>query len=152
LGNPDQLKIWELLRAFTSKHRPTLAEAGCRALDVGVDAGNATRNVLVVFLQHRPEHKRTENAFYVMSAQVLPFEHFGDQKAAEMREQLASLNRQNKNSNTGALGNLFVVLFCTQPVMMNVAAVAFHWDVKLQKPGQEWREWLTKRLNEGIVS
>jgi len=61
------------LRAFTSKHRPTIAEAAIRALEVCVDPSRAFRDVVIIFLQSRSGPTRTETKFYATGADVVSF-------------------------------------------------------------------------------
>ncbi|KAJ7705731.1 hypothetical protein B0H14DRAFT_3027180 [Mycena olivaceomarginata] len=63
------------LRAFTSKHRPTVAEAGIRALGVLADPTRAERDVLLIF-----------TSFWVTEAGPAPIASFP--KSDEMRGQL----------------------------------------------------------------
>lgn len=91
-GNTDQFDVLKNVRAFTSKHRPTIAEASIRALEVCVDPARAFQNVLLIFLSTRSGSSRTETMFYATSADVVPFEIFGTSKAEEMRGQLKLAN------------------------------------------------------------
>ena len=94
-----------------SKHRPTIAEASIRALEVCVDPSRAFRDVVLIFLATRSGSSRPETMFYATSAEVVPFESFGP-KAEEMREQLKQANDNNVQS-TGMMGTLFAVLWHT---------------------------------------
>ena len=48
------------LRAFTSKHRPTICECTVRALDLGRNPANAASKVLMIELRERPGATKTE--------------------------------------------------------------------------------------------
>lgn len=147
-GQAERLKI---LRDFTQKHRPTIAEAGLRALELCVDASRAERDVLAIYLKARPKATRVETQFYAIGADILPLDGFPEEKHDEMRSQLkyaADMNRKH-----GALGAMFVMLMCVDERISNIAPVGFSQDVLDEMyPGQPWKEWLITRMNEGIVS
>jgi hypothetical protein len=142
--------VLQNLRAFTSKHRPTIAEASVRALEVCVDPSRAFRNVVIIFLQSRSGPTRTETMFYATGADIVPFEFFGP-KAEEMRGQHKLAN--DNNIRTGMMGTVFAVLSHLSSGMMNVCPVGFPKDVKdIMYAGMPWKEWMLNRLNEGIVT
>lgn len=109
------------LRLFTSKHRPSFAEAGVRALEVEKDLTRPQRDLLVVYLCTRPGKTRPETAFYVADAEVKPIDSFGRAKSEEMKQQLKEFDRVNKR--TGAETTLFVMLFCMDKGVSNIAPV-----------------------------
>jgi len=139
------------LRAFASKHRPTLAGYGVRALDLVADHTRCVRDVLHLVFVHRAEAARSEMSFFLISADVVPLETFGD-KAEEMREQLQLANEAQ--GRAGLTGSFYVVLNCISPdnIAMNITPVGFaKRDLGQFRPGMPWKEELMRRLNEGIV-
>ncbi|KDQ49547.1 hypothetical protein JAAARDRAFT_42780 [Jaapia argillacea MUCL 33604] len=142
----------KLLRAFTSKHRPSLAEYGIRALDLVSDPTRCLRDVLLVNLANRPESGRSETSFYALSVQVVPLEFFHG-NAEEMRGQLLQLNEQQKR--IGMTGSFFVVLACIAggECVSNIAPVGFDKSSLFGlKRGMPWKDELMRKLNEGIVT
>ncbi|KAJ7731241.1 hypothetical protein B0H16DRAFT_1427548 [Mycena metata] len=147
----DALKA---LRTFTSKHRPTIAEGGLRALNVFADPARAERDILLIAVRPRADSIRPETAYFVTMLSVIPIESFATNKSheMEMRGQLKQASDDQKRR--GFAGAIFVVLFDTDGVMSNIAAVGFEKNVPGGLPpliGATWEEWVTKRLNEGIV-
>ncbi|KAF8202741.1 hypothetical protein K438DRAFT_1758055 [Mycena galopus ATCC 62051] len=136
------------LRAFTSKHRPTVAEAGVRALGVFADPSRAERDVLLILLRPRLDSPRIETSFWVTSASVVPLATFT--KAEEMRGQLQMANAALRR--VGNAGALLVLLMETDTGTTNVAPVGFPASPDNLEPlSTTWEAWLTRRLNEGVV-
>ncbi|KAJ7259144.1 hypothetical protein B0H12DRAFT_1182297 [Mycena haematopus] len=142
----DTLKT---MRAFTAKHRPTIAEAGVRALEVFADPSRAERDLLLILLRPRLDSPRVETTFWVTTARVLPISTFP--QAEEIRGQLKLASDANKR--TGMAGALFVMLMETDGFVRNVAPVGFPAASPdmLEPLSTTWEEWLAKRLNEGLV-
>ncbi|KAJ6454207.1 hypothetical protein C8R45DRAFT_882233 [Mycena sanguinolenta] len=142
----DTLKA---LRAFTSKHRPTIAEAGIRALGVFTDPSRAEHDLLLILLRPRLESPRVETTFWVTAANVVPISTFPQRE--EMRGQLKVASDANKRS--GMAGALFVMLMDIEGGTTNVAPVGFpKASPELLDPASAaWETWLTTRLNEGVV-
>jgi hypothetical protein len=137
------------LRAFTSKHRPTVAEAGIRALGVLADPTRAECDVLLIFVRPRLDSPRVETSFWVTEAGPAPIASFP--KSDEMRGQLKLASDQYKQS--GLTGALLVVLMETDSGTCNIAPVGYsQMSSKYMKPlSTPWKEWLTGRMNEGLV-
>lgn len=139
------------LRSFTSKHRPTLARYAIISLDLVADPTRCLNYVLFVELYPRPESRRSETAFYVIDASVIPLEEVGAQ-TEQMREQLLQANEDHKKQ--GLMGCCFVVLNATTPtcILKNVAPVGFARNaLSGLRAGMQWRDDLKRMLNEGIV-
>ncbi|OBZ69681.1 hypothetical protein A0H81_10193 [Grifola frondosa] len=136
------------LRAFTSKHRPSLAEAGIRALDACADPSRTKKFLLVVFLRSRPDSRRIETMFYATGADVVPFDMFP--QAEEMRGMLRLAHEENVR--TGFMGTLNVILLCVDTGTSNVMPVGFDPHTPLEPLSMDWKSCLMKKLNEGIVS
>ncbi|KAM5537922.1 hypothetical protein V8D89_008398 [Ganoderma adspersum] len=146
-GEPKPMKD---LRAFTSKHRPTISEAAATALGVAQDPKRAQEFVFVIFLRPRPASGRIETAFFAFGAAVVPFSAFSKEQIAEMKGQLKSAH--DLNVKNGSLGAMEVVLMCMDPNVVNVVMMGFSDDPSpLENPGENWKHWLLNRLNEGVV-
>lgn len=138
------------LRAFTSKHRPTISEAASTALGVAQDPQRAQEFVFVIFLRPRPTSAHIETAFFAFGAAVVPFSAFSEQQHTEMKAQLKSAH--DLNVKNGSLGAMEVVLMCLDPNVVNVVMMGFSDDPSpIENPGTKWKHWLMHRLNEGIV-
>lgn len=142
--NPNSVR---LLRAFTSKHRPSIAEAGVRALNLHADPKRAKDFVLVVFLRLREGSRRTETAYYATGADVTAIDSFPQKD--EMRQQLQHAYHQHRRSGRDIIGALFVVLMALDDMTTNVAPVVFSREVCI--PPGNWKEELLQRINDGIV-
>ncbi|KAI0076493.1 hypothetical protein K474DRAFT_1662849 [Panus rudis PR-1116 ss-1] len=138
------------LRAFTSKHRPTIAQAGVRALELYKDINRARTHILRIDLRSRPGSRRPETLFYLVNAEVTPLSEFEPGMRANMESQLEVAREQNIRSGHGMIGALFVMLTSVETRVSNIAPVGFDNSVRGLRPGN-WREALTKLLNEGIV-
>ncbi|OBZ69682.1 hypothetical protein A0H81_10192 [Grifola frondosa] len=139
------------LRGFTSKHRPTLAQAGMHALDACADPTRAQNYVFVVYLRRRADSRRAETAYYALGAAAVPFDAFPKLQAEEMRRQLRVAHELNVSD--GCMGALDVIMLCIDEGIFNIVPVGFDPDTPLARLGaSDWRHWLLKRLNEGIVS
>ena len=138
------------LRAFTSKHRPTISEAASTALGVARDPKRAQEYVFVIFLRPRPTSTHVETAFFAFGAAVVPFSAFSPEQVAEMKGQLKSAH--DLNVRNGSLGAMEVILMCLDPNVVNVVMMGFSGDPSpVENPGKNWKHWLLHRLNEGIV-
>ncbi|KAF7375399.1 hypothetical protein MSAN_00427500 [Mycena sanguinolenta] len=137
------------LRAFTGKHRPTLSEAGIRALGVTTDPSRAERDVLLVLVRPRLDSPRVETTFCVTAVSIVPLSGFP--QAEEMRGQLQRASEENRRG--GSTGALLVMLMDPINETINVMAVGFKTASRRfsQPLATTWEEWLTKRLNEGVV-
>ena len=72
---------------------------------------------------------------------------FGFQ-AAEMRQQLQMQDVVNKR--TGAVATLFVMLWCVDKSISNIAPVGV-WSSVLDGVRKDWEKELTVAVNQGIV-
>ncbi|KAJ3485116.1 hypothetical protein NLI96_g5173 [Meripilus lineatus] len=136
------------LQKFTSKHRPVLADAAIRALELSLDIERSLHFVLAVFLRRRPDSQRPETSYFATGAGVIPFELIPAGRCEELKEQVRKLDEEHKK--TGMDGGLFVVLMCWEERTMNIAPVGFSRDC-FHPPGTPWKELLFAFLNEGVV-
>ncbi|KAJ6527886.1 hypothetical protein DFH09DRAFT_850178, partial [Mycena vulgaris] len=138
------------LRAFTSKHRPAIAHAAVHALNVFVDPSRAEQDLLCIRLRPRSDSSgRTQTAYIVTAVNVVGIDTFP--AAQEMRVQLQLASDEQKR--TGMAGAIFALLVDLESKTSNVVTVGFPKAMKgVPAPrGSSWEEWLTRRLNEGIV-
>ncbi|KAJ3485117.1 hypothetical protein NLI96_g5172 [Meripilus lineatus] len=142
----DPLKC---LQKFTSKHRPALADAAVRALDLSLDIGRSLHFVLAIFLRRRKDSRRPETSYFATGAEVLPFEAFHPEECEEMKEQVRKADKVHKKN--GMDGGLFVVLMCLEEGTTNIAPVGFTRNT-FYPPGTPWKEFLFALLNEGVVN
>ncbi|KAJ6471576.1 hypothetical protein C8R47DRAFT_988221 [Mycena vitilis] len=139
----DALKA---LRAFTAKHRPTVAEGGIRALNVIADPARAERDILMISLKQRGDSTRIQTAYTVVSVAVVPIAVFPTSQ--EMRAQLKQAIEDNRR--LGMAGAIFVILMDLDTGVSNVAPVGFG-DEPFPPLGTTVEAWLTTRLNKGII-
>lgn len=138
------------LRQFTTKHRPSIARAGVRALGLQEDISRCQRNLLVIFVQARPGRTRSETAFYAAATDIRAIDSFGD-KSPQIRQQLANQDKFNKQH--GAVATLFVMLWCIDLSVSNMAPIGV-WQSALDEMKNvksDWAEEMISHLNEGIV-
>ncbi|KAI9067489.1 hypothetical protein FKP32DRAFT_1563700 [Trametes sanguinea] len=147
-GEPKPVKD---LRAFTSKHRPSISVAAQAALQVLSDPKRAEQYVFAIFLRPRPKGAaHIETAFWAIGAAVVPFSAFPPDQVAEMKGQLKSA--RDLNVANGALGAMEVVLMCIDPNVVNVVMMGFgDGPSPIEDPGPNWKHWLLHRLNAGLV-
>ncbi|KZT12838.1 uncharacterized protein LAESUDRAFT_638817, partial [Laetiporus sulphureus 93-53] len=137
------------LRAYISKHRPTIADCAVHALDVYNDLTCTEREVLLILLYTCPNAICTETSFYVEDTTTASFELFGPEKSEEMHGQLRITAADNLKN--GMDGTLFVMLFCVDSGVSNIAPVGFcRADFRGLKR-HDWKNFMTKCMNEGIV-
>lgn len=129
------------------------------ALDFCDDPARGINYILVVLLRQRPQStaKRAETAFWAFGAEVRTIDSFGPERAAEMRTQLKLANDvQKPEGRHKPLGSIFVMLFCVDSGVSNIAPAGLHSDVLESRHklcgGRPWKQWMLTRLNEGIVS
>ncbi|KAI0653305.1 hypothetical protein C8Q70DRAFT_640144 [Cubamyces menziesii] len=148
-GEPKPMKD---LRAFTSKHRPSISSAAAAALGVKKNPQRSEEYVFAIFL--RPRRKgaaRIETAFWALGAAVVPMRVFPPDQLAEMRTQHKSA--RDLNVANGSKGAMAVVLMCIDPNVVNVVMMGFgDGPSPVESPGPKWKHWLLQRLNEGLVA
>lgn len=137
------------LRAFCSKHRPSIAEYGIRALDLPLDPTRSLREVVVIDVVAVPDAKGPETAFKAVSANVVPMDVFGSVQGAELRSQLKNLEQQQKR--IGQTGGIMVLVSDTGTGLSNACPVGFGKDTLTLKTGLPWKEPLIYTMNSGIV-
>ncbi|PPQ91624.1 hypothetical protein CVT25_012805 [Psilocybe cyanescens] len=141
--------VFKALRAFCSKHRPSIAEYGIRALDLPLDPTRSLREVVLIKVKSVPNAKRAEMSFMALSAELVPAEALGRAQGEELRSQLKNFEQQQKRM--GQLGGIMVLVFDIDTNMSNACPVGFGKDVLTLKPGQPWKEPLLRTLNSGTV-
>ena len=148
---PEEIEAREPLRAFASKHRPTLSEAGLRALQLGQDPDNADRSFLLVELKPRPCAARPEQAYYVIGAAVVTYDALAQRNsvlAQDMRDHLHALSEQQRARGREWRGAFFVVLTVVGASLHHITSVGWSDGYRFFRP---WRKMLKQMLDEGIV-
>ncbi|OCH84049.1 hypothetical protein OBBRIDRAFT_453754 [Obba rivulosa] len=138
-----------LLRAFTTKHRPSISEAVVRALDLCADVSRAQRDMLVLYLTARPAPVRTEKAFQLIATDVIPIGGLWPEREAEMKMMLGKAH-DTITQHTSAPGAVLVTLACIDQHVVNICPVCIQ-SLEGLTPGLPWEEKLMRMLNEGIV-
>lgn len=146
---PNQGDILKRLRAFCTKHRPSLAEYGIRSLDLPLDTTRSLREVVLLRVKSVPTATRPELSFRAIDAEVVPIAYFGPTLEAELQAQLQDFANQQKR--IGKLGGIMVMVLESGTNLTNVCPVGFGKDVLTLKTGQPWKEPLINTLNKGIV-
>ena len=105
--------------------------------------------VFVIFLRPRPTSVHIETAFFAFGAAVVPFSAFSADQESEMRGQLRMAH--NQNLQMGISGSIGVIQVCSETDVMSMTMVGFMTNGPSLVEGN-WKHWLLRRLNEGIVS
>jgi len=149
-GDTESITTLRRLQQFSNKHRATLREAACRAMDLGVDPTRAMKDILIVFLRARKNSSRKETAFYSIGGSVETIDKlFPADQAAEVRHMLKTA--YDKNVEAGGVGAAYVMMCSMDTRTSNFLPVGLGPEVRDMKSGQPWLEWMVKRLNDGIV-
>ncbi|TFK63416.1 hypothetical protein BDN72DRAFT_322946 [Pluteus cervinus] len=144
--NEDKMKR---LRTFTRAHGPAIAEAGTRALEVGIRPENAQESILYLNVRERPA-TRPELSYYVTKAEVKPFEILGEEAAKEFREQLKRIIKHRTDRELDFSGVFFVALHDEEHGLTNISPTAYSDEVTYDEP-VPWKEWMMEHMNGGIL-
>lgn len=139
----------KMLRAFTSKHRPTLAECGVIALELGTNIDNADTKCFMVCVRKRRGARKSELAYTVVEAGAHPYSSLPPQMVEEMQIVRRETNRANLQQ--GLDGTFFVVLLDIESAVQNNAPVGFSKEVASSLSSTSFRDRLFYCLNEGIT-
>lgn len=136
-------------------HRPTITAAAQSAINLLESTRNSMRFFLLVILGRRPSATRPEASSYVRGAKVMSFERFGCRED-DMRERLkvetAAMQHNSPGKRCGALS---AICFCEEMWFTNCIPIG--WDDELLQEvserlkGEPWKEWMTKKMNSGLV-
>ncbi|GJE89436.1 zinc finger MYND domain-containing protein [Phanerochaete sordida] len=135
------------LRAFTSKHRPALCEAGTRALDLGRSPRNAEHHFLRIRVRQRPGAQLAHLLYTVEDAEVVAY---ADLPAAQATEMQGVLREANRTRGEGMDGTFFVMLLDVVTNVCNIAPVSFGKSATYSVP-MPYKEFLVEHLDGGIV-
>ena len=138
------------LRAFTSKHRPTICECAVRAFDLGRKPNNAESNVFFITLRERPGATKTELLYEVIDAAVLSFNDFPPELAEELRTMRKILTDSHQSDEYAYDGIFFSMLHDTTHHIRNVVPSSWSKENTYDKP-MPYLEMLKKNLNGGIL-
>ena len=141
------------LRAFVAKHRPTLCEAGVRALKLNKNPSNSLRSILLVEVRARASAARAEQSYYVTGAAAVTFDALiaaGSLQAMDMSARIHDYTAQQRA--LGMTGAFFVVLNAVDQDVANITPVGWEGGVVPRGLRTPWKDWLARRMNEGIVN
>lgn len=137
----------KLLRAFTSKHRPTLCQCAYLALILDRFPENADDMIFLVQVRKRPGANRTELAYIVENASPIPYSQFRHQEAEMQAVRKAAHESQR---GLGYDGTFMMMLLDVENGMSNIAPGSF--KVKDANPTPiPWKDYLIQQLNEGRI-
>ncbi|GJE89420.1 zinc finger MYND domain-containing protein [Phanerochaete sordida] len=146
-SSPGAVDKQEAFRAFTSKHRPTLALCGHRALDLDRNPRNAEAYFLCVPVLQRPGPQPAERRFVAQDAEVVPYDVLPP-------ENVASMHRVREDAfasrSPGMEGVFFVVLHDVVDSAMHVVPVTYERGSGGKGP-LGYKEKLLHNLNNGIL-
>ena len=137
----------EAFRAFTSKHRPALCEAGVRALDLGRAPQNAEHKFLRIKVRQRQGSQLAHLLYTVEDAEVVAYD---DLPAAQATEMKGVLREANRTRGEGMDGTFFVMLFDVVTSVCNIAPVSFAKTATYSVP-MPYKEFLVEHLDGGII-
>lgn len=146
---PETQDATTLLRAFCTKHRPTITFAAACALHLHTSPARSLTHVCQVYVYSRKASKRTETAFYAVEIEVTDIDEFPKEMADEMREQMAMA--REKCVKAGGEGLFYVLVKCVDTVVANLMGSGFSRETCEEEYVEDWKEIALKRLNEGIV-
>lgn len=135
------------LRAFTSKHRPTLGECGVRALDLGRNPRNAQEKFLKINVRQRPGMQLADVLYVVEDAEVVAYADLPPEQVAEM---LGVLGEMNKNRGRGMEGTFFVMLHDVVTELKNITPITYAKSATYSRQ-LPYKEFLMEHLNNGIT-
>ena len=136
------------LRAFTSKHRPTLCECGVRALELGINMQNAETEFFLVCVRERRGATKPELAYVVEEAGAQLYSSLPSSMAQEMQSVRREMNQVNLQQ--GLDGTFFVVLLDLDSGIRNNAPVGFSKQATYNT-SMSFRDLLFRHLNSGIT-
>ncbi|KAF5325096.1 hypothetical protein D9619_010011 [Psilocybe cf. subviscida] len=148
LENPTSADGMRKLRAFTTKHRPTLSQFGRRALDLYDHPENAQESVLLVVTRPRKQATTTETSFVVQDVLVGAPSLFGHNEEG-IRGRMKYLVEENER--VGGKGGFTAVMMDVETQINNVVGVGFTEDFERIDPGVDWKKAMMEKMNGGFV-
>ncbi|KAK7684950.1 hypothetical protein QCA50_011785 [Cerrena zonata] len=149
LLEPEQRDSHTLLRAFCTKHRPTITVAAACALKLYQSPELSLTHVAQIHVYTRKASKRTETAFYAVEIDITPIDDFPKEMAEELKGQMATARA--KCVKVGGEGLLYVLVQCLDTSVANMIGSGFTQETILEEYEENWKEVALKRLNEGIM-
>ena len=147
--HPDSIDVMKRLRAFSSKHGPSLADGGYAAMNIFKHPERAMDSVFAVAMHPRRDSTRPETGFYVYDARVfrladLPYPGEGQERIKEMI--VTSGNTWKKH---GAAGVFLVMMHNVEGCMSNM--VPFTYYKRAENHLSNWKMHMLRMMNEGLV-
>lgn len=136
------------LRAWTAKHRPTLAACALHAVQLTQDIAHASDRILLVQLKPRRDTTRVERAFAVENAMVVRYPFFTPQQEMEMRAMYRSADAANRRD--GMDGTVVAMLHDLESGVSNCMSAGFQLAA-IQPIEGTWMDLLMAKVDQGIV-
>nr|VWO94968.1 Zn(2)-C6 fungal-type domain-containing protein [Ganoderma boninense] len=151
---PDSVDVMKRLRAFSSKHGPSLADGGFAAMNIFEHPERATDSVFAVAMRPRRDSTRPETGFYVYDAGVFKIADlpYPPGELAKIREMIVTAG--NTWKQRGAAGVFLVMMHNVEGCMSNMVPFTYYEEAEnhLPKEMQEnWKPYMLHMMNEGIV-
>ena len=139
----------EAFRALTATHRPTIAECGIRALDVGVRPANADESLLKILVRRRTGETKPEKSWAVEDAFIESYDDVPPARAAQMKAVLGQKDFVQRAA--GIDGAFFAVIQDAETGTANSAPIGYTSRVVSSRK-TPWKELkLLLNLNSGVV-
>ena len=151
---PDSVDVMKRLRAFSSKHGPSLADGGYAAMKIFEHPERAMDSVFAVAMRPRRDSTRPETGFCVYDAGVFKLADlpYPPEERANLKELIVTAGNTYKKH--GAAGVFLVMMHNVEGCASNVVPFTYYerGENHLSKEMQEnWKPYMLRMMNEGIV-
>lgn len=146
---PAHAERMKQLRAFTTKHRPTLVQLGRLALDLHEHPENWLKYVLLVQVRARHDSKKAETAFHVHDILLKTPDFWGEQRDSILVQFKYMSEVQDR---VGGYGGYTAVVQDLDTRLQNIVGVGFTDDLTDEGFNEHnWKEAMMTRMNCGTV-
>ncbi|KAF5325095.1 hypothetical protein D9619_010010 [Psilocybe cf. subviscida] len=146
---PEHAERMKQLRAFTTKHRPTLVQLGRLALDLYKHPENWLKYVLIVRVRVRHDSKKAETAFHVHDILVETPDFCGKYKDSIL---VQFKYMREVNDRVGGDGGYTAVIQDLDTRLQNIVGVGFTRELTDEGFNEHnWKEAMMERMNCGTV-
>ncbi|KAM5537923.1 hypothetical protein V8D89_008399 [Ganoderma adspersum] len=151
---PDSVDVMKRLRAFSSKHGPSLADGGYAAMNIFEHPERAMDSAFAVVMRPRRNSTRPETGFYVYDAGVFRLADlpYPPEERAKIKEMIVTSGNTWKKH--GAAGVFLVMMHNVEGCMSNMVPFTYYERAEnhLSKEMMEnWKPYMLRMMNEGIV-
>ncbi|KZV89009.1 hypothetical protein EXIGLDRAFT_161075 [Exidia glandulosa HHB12029] len=133
------------LRAWTTKHRPLLAEQLISALDLRGDSTNRARRTMVVYVEWRPGNVPTARRFRMISAAAVDMMEVEGQRPGLIETQ-ARMDAEHRQQGGFGVAMMNILCLTAFPSVINAAPVYLAKGVNLLPRNEEWYSSLASKL------